>query len=408
MKIGIVTDNYLPTLGGTEISIINYSRQLRKMGHEVYIFCPNLGRNNPDPPLENTIRLLEFRFLNIIDHSILIHRGIIGRFKRYDLDILHSQSQSSSPYVADYISRKLRIPHVYTMHTLVPEHARIDKDTLPGMLFWYLHQSVRLRSFKPPKGYLLQDERDALALRVRICWLYMLRLAKVPDLVIFPTKNVLDIYKARGFRSKSRILPSFSDMFEGNSVQRTQSAHKRTRTRIIYVGRLGIEKRPQILIDAVNLLPDYLDWELEIIGDGTQRKKLERLVKKYKLHDRVKFMGGMDQMDIAQRLVDADVFTMTSYRFDTQGIVLLEACGAGLPIVYCDNNLSVGVEPTNSVLTKPHAWGFSEGLAQMIEDKDLRDEFSRESLRIYKKYDSVSLTNKLIQIYKQAITDYRK
>jgi len=197
-------------------------------------------------------------------------------------------------------------------------------------------------------------------------------------------------------------------MFEGNSVQRTQSAHKRTRTRIIYVGRLGIEKRPQILIDAVNLLPDYLDWELEIIGDGTQRKKLERLVKKYKLHDRVKFMGGMDQMDIAQRLVDADVFTMTSYRFDTQGIVLLEACGAGLPIVYCDNNLSVGVEPTNSVLTKPHAWGFSEGLAQMIEDKDLRDEFSRESLRIYKKYDSVSLTNKLIQIYKQAITDYRK
>ena len=42
MKIGVLTDSYYPQLNGVVISIDNFTRELRRLGHEVYIFAPLL------------------------------------------------------------------------------------------------------------------------------------------------------------------------------------------------------------------------------------------------------------------------------------------------------------------------------------------------------------------------------
>lgn len=405
MRIGIVTDNYFPSVGGTEISIWNYTKSLREQGHEVIVFCPNFGRKNPKKPQPSTVRLRSIRGI-YSDHPLLfVYPGIIKKFRQYNLDIIHSHTPITSIYLAQYVSKKLKIPHIYTMHTLIPEQVKRWHAGLLRFSILYVFQSMLLKSFRVPRNYLLHDEKQMAAMKVRLSWVYLLRLVKLPDAVIFPSKHIREIFRARGFDNKSYVLPTFSSMFQ--RIKQRPSHSNSSDVRMIYVGRLDIEKRPQVIIDAVNLLPEHLNWKLIIIGGGNQEPKLRKLVRKYGLEERVIFKGKRKQAEIAKELLQADIFIMSSYRFDTQAIVLLEACGAGLPIVYCDDNLSIGVEKTNSILTKPYAMSMSQGLQKLIENPDLRKEYAKNSLKIAEKYNANKLTKKLVRIYRETIKNYQ-
>lgn len=406
MRIGIVTDNYFPSVGGTEIAIRNYSTRLEELGHKVFIFCPSYGRNNPEEPIANVVRLPSVRHI-YPDHPIMfVYPGIVKEFKKYNLDIIHSQTPISSVYVSEYVSKKLDIPHIFTMHTLIPEQVRRRGGGLFKMALIYHFQSLIISSLKSPGDYLLQDERQTLALKVRFAWKYMLRLVNIPDRVIFPAKHVRELFYARGFNKQAYLLPTFSNMF--TSVNNTTYKRHNKELRIVYVGRLDIEKRVQALVDAVNLLPEYLDWKLILIGEGNEQKRLQKLVHKYRLEESIIFKGRCTQREIAEDLKKANVFVLPSYRFETQGIVLLEAAEAYVPIVYCDDNLTVGVENKNSILTKPYAMSLSQGIQKLLENEDLRNELAQGSKQVAQKYRPKKLTKKLENIYEETIAEYKK
>ena len=62
------------------------------------------------------------------------------------------------------------------------------------------------------------------------------------------------------------------------------------------------------------------------------------------------------------------MFVFTSYRFDTQGMVLGEAASAGAAIIYCDDRLHVGVNDMNSLLVHPSVTGLLDGMHQLTND----------------------------------------
>ena len=72
--------------------------------------------------------------------------------------------------------------------------------------------------------------------------------------------------------------------------------------------------------------------------------------------------------DIAQALRDADAFVLASYRFDNQPIVIPESLAAGLPVLYCDDRLDVGLSPTNSLLVGPSIKQLAAGMQQLADD----------------------------------------
>jgi Starch synthase catalytic domain. len=45
----MLTNNYLPFVGGVPISIERLSNALRKLGHEVYVFAPSYGNEKEEP-----------------------------------------------------------------------------------------------------------------------------------------------------------------------------------------------------------------------------------------------------------------------------------------------------------------------------------------------------------------------
>ena len=106
---------------------------------------------------------------------------------------------------------------------------------------------------------------------------------------------------------------------------------------VLFVSRLVKRKGADIAIRACAALED--DVALLVVGDGPERKSLERLTRELDAEDRVVFAGSVDEEDLPAYYASSDVFCMPcSERFrglDTEGfgIVYLEAQASGLPCI---------------------------------------------------------------------------
>lgn len=101
--------------------------------------------------------------------------------------------------------------------------------------------------------------------------------------------------------------------------------------RIVSVGRLERGKGYLDLIDGfAALAPHAPGWTLRIVGEGRHRPALEARVAEHGLGDRIELPGATDR--VADELAAASVFVSTS-RFESFGLVLLEAMAVGLPVV---------------------------------------------------------------------------
>lgn len=105
--------------------------------------------------------------------------------------------------------------------------------------------------------------------------------------------------------------------------------------RLVYIGRLSIEKGVANLLGALELL----DREglrpaprLEVIGDGQERLRLEAMARRLGLSERVQFVGQLDREALSEALARADVCVQPSL---TEGYskAWLDAFAHGLPVV---------------------------------------------------------------------------
>jgi len=104
--------------------------------------------------------------------------------------------------------------------------------------------------------------------------------------------------------------------------------------RLISAGQLIRRKGIDLLIEACALLPDA-GWRLDIYGDGPERTRLERLVARRGLTDRVAFRGAVPTAVVQESLAGADCAILPS-RFDGWGMLVSEALAAGTPAICTD------------------------------------------------------------------------
>ena len=97
---------------------------------------------------------------------------------------------------------------------------------------------------------------------------------------------------------------------------------------LIYVGRLDIEKRPDVVVEAFRSLPEELGARLAIIGEGPQREQFDALG-----DPRIVCPGYLkDRAELAKWLASADIY-VSAMANETFGISIVEAQASGLPVV---------------------------------------------------------------------------
>ena len=101
---------------------------------------------------------------------------------------------------------------------------------------------------------------------------------------------------------------------------------------ILWAGRLRHWKTLPLLLKALPLLPDDVDWRLRVLGVGQCEGRWKRQAERLGLRDRVEWLGWPGYRETLPHYRWADAFAFTSMR-DTSGTGLLEALAAGTPIV---------------------------------------------------------------------------
>ena len=101
----------------------------------------------------------------------------------------------------------------------------------------------------------------------------------------------------------------------------------------ITVANLIERKRIDNLIHAsAELFSKYTNMTLAIYGEGTERNKIEWLIRKYSLEDKVFLMGNSSRAEIAQKMLQSDCFVLPS-QAETFGVVYIEAMASGKPVI---------------------------------------------------------------------------
>ena len=97
---------------------------------------------------------------------------------------------------------------------------------------------------------------------------------------------------------------------------------------LIYAGRLDLEKRPHIVVEAFGRLPRSLGAALLLLGDGPLREQFAG-----REQERI-FAPGYcsDRSDLAAWLASADLY-VSAMADETFGISIVEAQASGLPVV---------------------------------------------------------------------------
>jgi glycosyltransferase involved in cell wall biosynthesis len=103
--------------------------------------------------------------------------------------------------------------------------------------------------------------------------------------------------------------------------------------RLVNIGRIVEQKGQAILIQAAARLRDRgLDFELAIVGDGSMRREIERLIEQLCLQDRVRITGYLSNQGVLEELVAARVLVLPSF---AEGLpaVFFEALALGRPVI---------------------------------------------------------------------------
>ena len=408
MKIAMMTNNYKPFVGGVPISIDRLATELRRLGHEVYIFAPSFEGEEEEAyviryhSLKKKLKK-EFTIPNIFDPIIE------EKFRELSFDLIHVHHPMLIGYIARHLGRKYNVPVVLTYHTRY-EH--------------YLHY---LKPFERKKNSGVDigpmDNPELGALRRRLVSAGKESLVAAHNrlvinhcsMVFAPTMSMKEYLLEHGTVTDIGILPTGipQEEFEYDPAL---SASLRER----YVGdadylfctvsRLEKEKNIEFLLEGLKLFKECKggSFRLLIIGDGSRRELLTEQVHKLGLEHNVTFCGRIPHEELRHYYHASDAFLFASTS-ETQGIVLLEAMAAGLPIVAVKASgvQDVVVDGWNGYLTAAEVREWTNKLLLLIDQPCLREKMKEHAFKGAREYLSSNIANRALQYY-QNILYYKR
>ena len=355
LRVTMFTNNYLPFIGGVPISIERLRRGLEHLGDSTQIVAPRY-RDQPShedavvrvPSLLAMGEKREFRLANIFLARI---RKQVRAFRP---DVIHLHHPFWLGSLGLFMARQLRIPAIYTYHTRLEHYAHFVP--LPGMLFRNLISHALIKRF-----------------------------ANRCDGVIVPTYSTEEYLRMIGVTTPTFVQPTGIEYERFQAVKPADVEALRKKLRLsnekvfISVARLSNEKNIDFMIEAIDRLRQESDvpFRFLMIGDGHQRDRLQKKIDSLELGSHFTLVGAVqpEEMALWYNLGDAFLFASKS---ETQGMVILEAMSAGLPVVAVRSS---GIEDVvrdglNGYKTPENQARWIEKAQRLLEDDKLRTELS--------------------------------
>ena len=294
-------------------------------------------------------------------------------------DVVHSQCEFSTFFLARRIAEELGIPLVHTYHTVYEDYTH------------YFSPSVRFG-------------RQAVAVFSR--WV-----AARTDCMIAPTGKVRLLLEHYGVRCPVFVVPSGIDLAPfhrdadpwRSAVLRSSLDIPAERTVLVFVGRLAEEKNIDELLRCRATLGDS-PVTLLIVGDGPDRARLERQAADLGLHaPDVVVAGQVAPEQVADWYQLGDLFVSASTS-ETQGLTYIEALAAGVPALCRADPCLTGV-----VRNGENGWqyrdeaDFQAKLSIFLTQPHHRDRLVRNARATAEEYSAQRFAERVEAIYEAQI-----
>jgi 1,2-diacylglycerol 3-alpha-glucosyltransferase len=383
MNIALFTDCYVPIKNGVVTSVLQLKEGLEKKGHNVTVITVEVP--NYDEKDINVFRLPSINSYLGEQRFGIVNQSAVNRLlKNRNIELIHTHSEVSLGICGKMAAKKLKIPHVHTTHTMWEEYTH-----------YFLNG--KLLSVNMVRKYLqiyLKKVTVIVAPSIKAKKYFEKLTPKIPITVI---NNGIDVFK---FKS--------SEITASEIVQiRKEFNLKKNDKLLIFVGRIGKEKRVSELFDAVvPILNDSSDVKMIFVGDGPDLNDLIKKAKSLNLEDKFIFTGFVN-WDVVYRLYSiANIFITTSLS-EVHPMTLIEATMCGLSVVVrkddsymdlCKNGVNGYLVDSEDELT--------EKVKYIIGDNALLKKFSKASLEISKLFTAEKHVEKAEKLYKRVIDLY--
>lgn len=389
MRIGIFSDTYIPLINGVSTSIEMLRKGLEKKGHKVYIVTVN--PNSLKYEYGDKILRIPGVPVGIFDYRLtsIYPARAIKTIKNWNLDIIHSQTEFGIGTFARIIAKQFNIPLVHTYHTMYED---------------YVHYITKGHFNKTAK-------KIAEHLTLFYCD------TTVTELIV-PTKKTSDLFKEKyKVKRNVHIVPTgieiekYSKKYSEEKINRLKESLRIKNTDIIllFVGRLGLEKSVDFLIENHKaIVKKNYNCKLMIVGDGPERENLEKMVKKNKLDDYVIFTGKVPLKDIGLYYKLGDIF-VTASKTETQGLTVLEALAASIPVVAIkDDSFLDPIDDDKNGFLFENKRQYINYIINLSKDLEKLEKMSLNAFESSQKYSYKVFASRVLEVYKKAIKNKKK
>jgi glycosyltransferase involved in cell wall biosynthesis len=288
-----------------------FRNYLQAHGHQVDLIAPDYA---VDPQIEDPEHVFRIPARTIFfdpEDRLMKASEVMSleqtlRARAYDLIHVHT------PFVAHYaglrLSQRLGIPCIETFHTHFEAYAKFYLPWIPAVISrWAARRITKMQ-------------------------------CNAVDYMVAPSETIKKLLQEYGVEKPIHVVSTgirVSDFGQGDGEGfREKYAIEAGRPLLLTVGRIAHEKNIGFLLQVMHeIRKEMPEAQLLIAGEGPAKVSLMRKVSQLGLDETVRFVGYLSR---ARDLVDcyhaADAFVFSS-RTETQGLVLIEAMAAGLPVI---------------------------------------------------------------------------
>ena len=342
MKILIVVGIFPPDIGGPATFVPLIAEKLIQKNYKVEVICLSDSLNNQDNDFEFKVHRIK-RKQSLILRWIKTVLKIISIGRKADLLFVNGLPMES--YIANLLIRKKVLRKVV------------------GDWAWERGRNLNLTNDAFDE---FQDKKHSLHLEIAKFsrgWT-----AKKADLVITPSKHLKSVVNKWGAENeKIKVIYNGTDLFEEKNYPPRKGS-----INLITVGRLAPFKNiDKIILSLIELQSINSNiYKLIIVGDGPQRKNLEKLVSEYKLKEFVTFTGQLKKNELNKYYLKSDIYIQAS-GYEGLPHTLLEAISHNLSIV------STPIGGTNEILeNNTNGWTIDLVNGKYPDEKDIAKKIS--------------------------------
>lgn len=359
MNICMMTNTYLPHVGGVARSVSTFAEEFRKRKHKVLVIAPEFeGPPLPARAAAIVERVPAIQKFNGSDFSVKLPLGgLSDRIEAFEADLIHAHHPFLLGDTALRIATKKNVPIVFTHHTRYEDYTHyvpFDSPTLKEM---------------------------AIGISTHF--------ANLCDGVIAPSESLARLIRRRGVEVPIRVVPTGIDVqaFASGDGARFRRKFKLPPAAFVvgHVGRLAPEKNLEYLAESVALFVKRTPGSrFLVVGGGPSEETLREIFTRHGIAGQLILAGRHTGGALADAYCAMDVFAFASFS-ETQGMVLAEAMAAGLPVIALNASgvREVMRDGENGFMLPKDAppRSFATQLAQLHRDRKRRRAFRGEARR---------------------------